>query len=72
MTRLSVAIDGQLLDDAQRLAKTKTKRDAIERALQEFVQRRQYQALAELAGSGLVDMDLEELTAWREAELERK
>jgi Arc/MetJ family transcription regulator len=67
MTRLSVTVDPGLLEEAKQLAKVKTKREAIELALREFVLRRRLEDLAELAGSGLVGMDVEELKRWRES-----
>ncbi len=63
--RLSVTADPELLEEARRLANVKTKREAVERALQEFVSRRR---LKDLAGSDLVDMNLEELKRWRRSE----
>jgi Arc/MetJ family transcription regulator len=63
--RLSVTADPELLEEARRLANVKTKREAVERALQEFVSRR---CLKDLAGSDLVDMNLEELKRWRRSE----
>ncbi len=67
MMRLSVTVDPELLEEAKQLAKAKNKREAIELALREFVLRRRLKNLAELAGSGLVEMDVEELKRWRES-----
>jgi len=64
--RFSVTLDTELVEDAKRLANVGTKREAIEQALQEFVQRRRLKELSQLAGSGLVSMDLDELNHWRE------
>ena len=61
-TRLSVTTDPELLEEARQLANVKTKQEAVERALQEFVSRRR---LKDLAGSDLVDMNLEDLERWR-------
>jgi Arc/MetJ family transcription regulator len=63
--KLSVIEDSELLEEARQLAKVKTEREAVERALQEFVSRR---CLKDLAGSDLVDMNLEELKRWRRSE----
>jgi hypothetical protein len=49
----------------------RTKREAIERALQGFVRQHRLQELQALAGSGVVEMDLEELRRWRQASLEQ-
>ncbi|MDI3532018.1 MAG: Bacterial antitoxin of type system, VapB [Synergistaceae bacterium] len=65
--RLSATVDPELLEEAKQLAKAKNKREAIELALREFVLRRRLKNLAELAGSGLVEMDVEELKRWRES-----
>ncbi|HXK90237.1 MAG TPA: type II toxin-antitoxin system VapB family antitoxin [Thermosynergistes sp.] len=65
--RLSVTVDPELLEEAKQLAKAKNKREAIELALREFVLRWRLKNLAELAGSGLVEMDVEELKRWRES-----
>jgi len=48
-----------------RLADAKTKRQAIE---QEFVRTRYLQELAQLAGSGLVDMSPGDLKKWRDSD----
>jgi hypothetical protein len=49
----------------------RTKREAIERALQEFVRQHRLQELQTLAGSGVVEMELEELRRWRQSSLEQ-
>jgi hypothetical protein len=46
-------------------------REAIERALQEFVRHHRLQELQALAGSGLVEMDLQELRHWRQSGIEQ-
>jgi len=65
MTRLSADIDPRILEEAQRVSGCKTKREAIDRALREFVARRHAQELSNLAGKGLVEMSPEELARWR-------
>jgi Arc/MetJ family transcription regulator len=70
MTRLSITVDSELLDEVVRLAKARTKREAIEQAFKEFVRHHRLQELQALAGSGLVDMDLEELRRWRQSSIE--
>jgi len=65
MTRLSADIDPKILEEAQRVSGYKTKREAIDRALREFVARRRAQELSSLAGKGLVEMSPEELAGWR-------
>jgi Arc/MetJ family transcription regulator len=70
MTRLSITVDPELLEEVRRLAKVRTKRAAIERALQEFVRHHRLQELQALAGSGVVEMELEELRRWRQSSIE--
>jgi Arc/MetJ family transcription regulator len=70
MTRLSITVDPELLEEVQRLAKVRTKREAIEQALKEFVRHHRFQELQALAGSGLTEMDLEELGRWRQSSIE--
>ncbi len=70
MMRLSITVDPELLEEVRQLAKVRTKREAIERALQEFVRQHRLQELQALAGSGVVEMELEELRRWRESSLE--
>ena len=65
MARLTITIDEKLIKDAQRLGGSRTKREAIELALREFVQQRSMAKLADLVGSGIVDMDVDELRKWR-------
>jgi Arc/MetJ family transcription regulator len=70
MARLSITVDPQLLAKAQRLAKARTKREAIEQALREFIRHCRRRELHGLAGAGWVDMELAELRQWRPAGLE--
>jgi Arc/MetJ family transcription regulator len=70
MTRLSITVDSELLEEVVRLAKARTKREAIEQALKEFVRHHRLQELQALAGSGLAEMDLEELRRWRQSSIE--
>jgi Arc/MetJ family transcription regulator len=62
---LSADIDPKILEEAQRVSGYKTKREAIDRALREFVARRRAQELSSLAGKELVEMSAEELARWR-------
>ena len=68
--RLSISVDAQLLEEVRRLAKVRTKREAIEQALQEFVRHLRLQELQALAGSGVVEMELQELQRWRQSSIE--
>jgi Arc/MetJ family transcription regulator len=67
MTRLSITVDEHLVEEARTLAHVRTKREAIEQALREFVQRRQVARLIGLMGSDLVEMDPTELRKWRDS-----
>jgi Arc/MetJ family transcription regulator len=68
--RLSITVDPELLEEVRQLAKVRTKRAAVERALQEFVRHHRLQELQALAGSGVVEMELEELRRWRQSSIE--
>ncbi len=48
--RTNIVIDDNLMEQAMRLSGSSTKKDAVERALLEFVQRRTRKDLAELQG----------------------
>lgn len=69
MARLSITVDEKLVEEARGLAGAKTKRAAIEQALREFVQRRRLARLADLMGSDLLDMDLDDLKRWRQSSI---
>jgi Arc/MetJ family transcription regulator len=66
MTRLSITVDETLVERARELAAVRTKREVIELALQEFVQRRRLERLMDLVGSDVIDMTPEELREWRD------
>ncbi len=66
MIRFSVSLDEDLLEEARTLANARTHRETIETALIEFIQRRRLAKLADLAGSGLVDLTPAELHKWRQ------
>lgn len=65
MARLSVSVDGRLLDEVRRLSGAKSKKEALETALKAYIRRERLDQLAKLAGSGLVEISLEELERWR-------
>ncbi len=72
MPRFSVTLDPELLKAALEAAGGRLRRrQVIELALKEFIARRRQARLRELVGSGLVEMTLEELAAWRRSALER-
>lgn len=65
MGRLSIAIEDQLVEDVRRLSGAKTKREAFEIALTDYLRRRRLEELAGLSGSDIVDMGVDELEGWR-------
>ena len=50
MTRTTLAINEELLNEAKALSGAKTKKDAVEIALVEFIRRRKAKKLPELEG----------------------
>ena len=66
--RLSVTLDEALLKEVQKLTGAHTKKEAIETALRAYVREKRVENLIRLAGSGIVDWDLEDLKAYRELE----
>ncbi len=71
MTRLSITVDPELLEEVRRLARVRTKCKAIEQALREFVRHHRLQELQALAGSGIVEMNLKELRRLRQSSIEQ-
>jgi len=67
MSRFTISIDSELLDEAMRLSGKKHKREVIELALGELIKKHQLLELQGLAGSDLVDWTPEDFTSWREA-----
>ncbi len=63
--RITMAVDPGLLELARKLSGARSKREAVEVALREYVHRRAGEKLLELEGSGIVSMDLEELVRCR-------
>ncbi len=66
MPRMMVEIDDRLLDQARRLAGTRTKRATIETALRELIRRRMAAELARLAGRVDITITPRDLRAMRE------
>ena len=65
MARLSISVDPELLDEVQRLSRAKSKKEALEKVMRAYVQRKRLEELATLGGTGLVEMTHEELARWR-------
>ena len=55
MTRTNIVLDDRLVAKAMKIAKVKTKREAVQAALKEFVSRGSVPDLRELFGKGLID-----------------
>lgn len=54
--RTNIVLDDKLLRQAMRIAKAKTKREAVNIALKEYVQaERRQRAMREMFGSGAID-----------------
>lgn len=64
MARVSAAIDLKTPEEGQHVSGCKSEREAIDRALREFVTRRLAQELSCLAGKVLVEMSSEGLPRW--------
>ena len=61
MNRTNLVLDGELLEEAQRLSGERTYSKTVDRALAEFVRRARAGRILELAGSGLWEGDLTEM-----------
>ena len=61
MKRTNLVLDGELLEEAQRLSGERTYSKTVDRALAEFVRRARAGRILELAGSGLWEDDLAEM-----------
>lgn len=56
MTRMTVTLDERLLEEARRLSGAKTKREALEVALRQFVSRLRRREI--IAHAGAIDLSL--------------
>jgi Arc/MetJ family transcription regulator len=63
--RTTVELDPDLLAEAMRLSNARTKKEAIERSLTEFVRQRYIEELKAMAGTLDLDLDLEGLERLR-------
>ena len=55
--RTNIVLDDQLITEAMALAKVKTRREMVDRALREYVIRHRQRALRNLVGRELIDPD---------------
>ena len=67
--RTTLEIDDELLEEVKQLSGTKTKRDAIEAALAEYVRRRKARRLLDLKGSVELSTTLDELLKRRKKDV---
>jgi len=58
--RTTLAIKGELLEEVKELSGAKTKKEAVEKALEEYVKRRKAKKLIGLEGKIELSSDLEE------------
>ena len=66
MGRTTMEIDDELLAEAMELTGAKSKRDAVNSALREFIRRRTLDRFREELGTFDLDLDLEQLRRMRE------
>ena len=55
MGRTNIVLDEKLLRQAMRLSKSKTKKEAVDTALKEYVAHRKQREILKLYGSGTID-----------------
>jgi len=63
--RTTLAIKEELIEEVKTLSGVKTKKEAVEKALEEFIRRRKARRLLELEGKVELSFTLEELIAKR-------
>jgi len=66
--RSTIDIDEKLLEEAQKLTRTKTKKELINLSLRELIRKKRREHLASLFGSCIVDFTLKDLEKFREDE----
>ncbi len=64
--RATIDIDDGLIEEAMKLTKAKTKKEAVNQALRELVRRKRIENLREKLGKMDLDLDLETLKKLRE------
>ncbi|GIW36855.1 MAG: hypothetical protein KatS3mg073_1000 [Meiothermus sp.] len=67
MPRMTIEIDEALLEEARRVLGVRTKREAIERALQELVRQQRRRGIRAHAGHVELELTQETLRALRES-----
>lgn len=66
-TRTNIVIDDKLMKDAMKTAGARTKREAVEIALRDFVLKGRRKNVLELVGKGMIDPDYDVRIARGEA-----
>ncbi len=64
--RMSVSLDRELLEEAQRLTSKKTKKEVLEDALRELIRKKRREDAVKHAGKIEMDITLKELLKLRE------
>ena len=67
--RTTLAVREELIDEVKALSGVKTKKDAVEKALEEFVRRRKAKKLLDLEGKIELSFTLEELIGRRKRDV---
>jgi Arc/MetJ family transcription regulator len=70
--RTTLAIKEELLEEVKALSGVKTKKEAVERALEEFIRRRKAKKLLDLEGKIDLSFTLEEFIARRRKDVPRR
>jgi Arc/MetJ family transcription regulator len=70
--RTTLAIKEDLLEEAKALSGLKTKKEAVEKALEEFIRRRKSKKLIDLEGKIDLAFTLDELTERRRKDVPRR
>jgi len=70
--RTTLTIDENLLDEAKALSGAKTKKEAIEKALKEFIRRKKSMKLLDLEGKIELSYTVEDLLGRRKKDVPRR
>ena len=71
MSRTTVDLDDALIEEAMKLSRAKTKREALERGLSSLIRDAHIERLRSKLGSGAITWTLPELRRWRRGESAR-
>jgi Arc/MetJ family transcription regulator len=70
--RTTLAVREELIEEVKALSGAKTKKDAVEKALEEFVRRRKAKTLLDLEGKVELSFTLEEFIGKRRRDVPRR